>query len=70
MTAADVLAQIASRLEDTVSDGNASDELRAIYLIAIGRMCAWCEARPGDNDYCVGDGSAHPWITNQPNGSE
>lgn len=26
-----------------------------------GRLCPACEARPGDNDYCVFDGSLHPW---------
>jgi len=26
-----------------------------------GDCCTYCEARPGDNDHCVGDGSAHAW---------
>lgn len=26
-----------------------------------GDVCHYCEAHPGDNDHCVGDGSAHTW---------
>ena len=33
-----------------------------IYDVLTGRMCWYCEARPGDNEYCIGDGSPHPWV--------
>lgn len=62
MNARELLDQIAYRLEEKVQDGDATENERAIYLIAIGRKCAWCEAEPGDNEHCVSDGSPHPWV--------
>lgn len=62
MNAQQVLEQIAYRLEDRVADGEVTGELRDVYLFAIGRKCPLCEAVPGDNDYCAGDGTAHPWV--------
>lgn len=32
-----------------------------VYDILTGAKCWYCEARPGDNDHCVGDGSPHEW---------
>lgn len=57
-----LLAMIAARLEWDVEDGTATERERDIYMIAIRRKCPWCEAEPGDNEYCVGDGSPHPWV--------
>lgn len=56
-----VLDMIADRLEAGVADGDAPEALRDVYMIAIGRKCPWCEAEPGDNEHCIGDGSPHPW---------
>lgn len=60
--AKETLDAIAYRLEDRVADGDITGELRDVYLIAIGRKCPFCEAEPGDREYCVVDGSAHPWV--------
>jgi len=31
---------------------------------AYDEVCVYCSAKRGDNDYCVFDGSPHPWLTN------
>lgn len=62
MSAQELIDMIADRLESAVQDGEASERERDVYLIAIGRKCPWCEAEPGDNEYCVGGGRAHPWV--------
>lgn len=39
--------------------------LRVARDIMIGQRCGFCEASaglPGDNEYCVHNGSAHPWV--------
>lgn len=33
-----------------------------LVAVARGNMCPRCEARRGDNDHCVVDGSPHPWL--------
>lgn len=69
MTAEELLAAIADRLQTDVEDGIAPDEMRTVYLIAIRRMCPNCEARPQDDPVCIYNGDPHPWATNQLNGS-
>lgn len=57
-----ILAEIADRLQESVEDGEASVMEREVYLIAIRRMCARCEAQPEDGPRCVVTGSLHPWM--------
>lgn len=44
--------------------------VRRAALAWVDGVCQYCEAEPGDNEYCAIDGSPHPWATNQTDGGQ
>ncbi|GAA2951502.1 hypothetical protein [Microbacterium schleiferi] len=58
-------------LEALVARSGLSWEEDAMYTVRraalawVDGVCQYCEAEPGDNEYCAIDGSPHPWATNQ-----
>ena len=54
---------IVNRIADAREGIGTAPTIDEVNDILTGAKCWYCEARPGDNDYCVADGSPHPWVT-------